>query len=160
MLTSSKYKCGQIIASSCVPFSGKGLTFLSEVETENFPCDANINDVFYYIDKYIKILKDNNDFSDFEVDCIDFDPATVTSKDLHKLELENICVLKGQVKTLNDYVADFNIGNEHITINLGCLTPEMAECTVATNVYTLQSILQLFASKICDFEQRLETLES
>lgn len=160
MANNSKYNCGNILASSCVPFTGANLTFLSEADLELFPCDANINDVIFYIDKYLKKLVDGNDFTDLDKDCLDFDPATIDAKGLHQIEITEICLMKGQIEALQTMVEDLNIGAETVTIDLGCLTPDAAECAVAVNTYTLQSILQLFASKLCDHETRISNLEA
>ena len=156
----SKYNCGNILASSCVPFTGTALTFLSTADLEAFPCDANINDVVFYIDKYLKKLVDGNDFTGLDKDCLDFDPATIDAKGLHQIEITEICTMKGQIEALQTMVEDLNIGAEEVTIDLGCLTPDAEACATGTNIYTLQSILQLFAAKLCDHETRISNLES
>lgn len=158
MSNSSKYNCGQILPSSCIPFTGSALTFL--VEPDELECDANINDVIAFIDKYLKKVIDGNDFSELETDCLTFNPETVTAKELHALEIAEICVLKGQVEALNTLITELDISTEIITIDLECLAPDAAACEVASNQYTLQSILQLFRSKLCDFETRISNLES
>lgn len=160
MGSNSKYNCGTIVASSCVPYSGSQLTFLTTVELEAFPCNANINDVVFYIDKYVKKLADGNDFTELDKDCLEFDPATVTAKDLHQIEITEICLLKGIVDGLQEQLNDLNIGAEVIEIDLGCMTPNAAPCALDTNTYQLLTILQLFRDKICDFESRISTLES
>jgi len=156
----SKYNCGNVIPSSCVPFTGKDLTFLSEEDLELFPCDANINDVIFYIDKYLKVLVDGNNFTELDKDCFDFDPLTIDAKGLHQLEITKICLLEGRVTAVEDQLADLNIGAETLVIDLLCLTPDAEACAVATNTYTLQSILQLFVAKLCDHETRILELEA
>lgn len=156
----SKYNCGNILASSCVPYTGAELTFLSENDLELFPCDANINDVIFYIDKYLKKLVDGNDFTGLDKDCFDFDPDNIDAKGLHQLEITKICTLKGQIQTLQTLFETLNIGSEEITIDLGCLAPDAAACEITSNTYTLQNILQLFATKLCDHETRITNLEA
>lgn len=156
----SKYNCGDILGSACVPFTGQDLTFLSEADIELFPCNANMDDVIFYIDKYLADLVESNDFTDLDKDCLDFDPATVTAKELHQIEITEICLLKGQVLALNELIENLNIGSEQITIDLECLTPDAEPCEVSDNVYTLQTILEVFVAKICEFETRISNLES
>jgi hypothetical protein len=155
-----KHNCGQILMSACVPFSGSQLTFLTSEELEDFPCNANMDDVIESIDTTLKKLVDGNNFTALDIDCLDFDPATVTAKDLHQLEITEICLLKGQVDALSEQLNLLNIGNEVITIDLECMTPDAAPCAVGVNQYSLLTILQLFRDKLCDFETRISNLES
>jgi len=155
----SKYNCGQIIASSCVPFTGPELTFPKAAD--QLDCDANINDVIFTIDSYLKVLVDGNDFTALDKGCLDFNPATVSAKQLHQLEITNICILLGQTEALQTQFDEFNVGAHPVTITLpGCLTADAAPCLTGVNTYTLLSLLNLYAAKICDLESRLSTLES
>lgn len=153
-----KGTCGTVLASSCVHFTGKDFTFMKEVDA--LECNASVSDAFDLVNKYMKILVDGNDFTELDKDCLDFDPLTIDAKGLHQLEITKICFLKGQVDALTTQFNDLNIGEEIVTLNLGCLTPDAAACAVGTNQYQLISILQLFASKLCEFETRISNLES
>lgn len=129
-------------------------------EADALECNASVSDAFDLVNKYLKVLVDGNDFTDLNKDCLDFNPATIDAKGLHQLEINEICLLKGQVEALTTQLNNLNIGAEIVTLNLGCLTPDAAECTVGTNQYQLISVLQLFASKLCEFETRISNLES
>lgn len=156
----SKYNCGNIIPSACVPFTGKALTFplAPDVITD---CAPNINDVIFVIDKYIKKLVDGNNLTTLDKGCLDFVPATITPAQLHQIEITNICLLKGQVEALQEQLNTLNIGSEIITINLpSCLQPLASPCVIGTNQYQLISILNIFAAKLCDLETRISNLES
>lgn len=158
MSDKKKYNCGQIVPSSCVPFTGKDLTFVTD--EDQLTCDANINDVIEKIDAALKVLVDANNFSTLVKNCLDFDPATVTAVELHQLEINTLCLHKGQIESLQTQFNEWNIGTEVLGINLGCLTPAAADCAVAANQYQLIALLQLFAAKLCDHETRITNLES
>lgn len=151
------YDCGIIVPSSCVPFSGENLTIRSG-DTQ-LKCDASINDVILEFDKDIKILNDANDFSELEPGCFDFDPETITNFELHQLEVAKICEHDQSIEDLQTLNEEFQVGDEIVTINLGCLTPEAASCAIGTNQYQLKALLALFASKLCNHETRISNLE-
>lgn len=155
----TKRNCGQFIASSCVPFTGPQLTFPKTIDL--LDCDSNLNDVVYTIDQYLQPLVSGNDFTLLQKGCLDFVPATVSAKQLHQLEITNICLLLGQTEALQEQFDEFNIGTHEITITLPeCLTASAAPCLTSPNTYQLISLLNLYAAKICDLETRLQTLES
>lgn len=159
-MANPKYNCGQILPSSCIPFTGKDLTILTS--PDELACDSNLNDVIEKIDTAVKKLIDGNDFSDLTPveDCIEFDPATVTAKDLHALELAMLCEHNAEIDALQEQLNNLDIGNEIVTINLpSCLQPDAAPCAVGTNEYQLLSLLMLFANKLCDHETRISNLE-
>jgi hypothetical protein len=159
-MANSKYNCGTILPSSCIPFSGKDLTIL--ITPDELSCDANINDVIEKIDIAVKKLMDSNDFTALEPieDCLEFDPATVTAKELHELEIQKLCTHEAEILALQNQLNDLDIGNEIITIDLpACLEAGAAPCAVGTNEYQLISLLMLFANKLCDHETRITNLE-
>lgn len=158
MLNSSKYNCGNIIPSNCVPYTGPALTILEGTDVE-LSCDANLDEVIGYLDTALKALMDSNDFTSLVPDCIDFDPATVTAVELHALELDKLCELEGLITDLTTALDDFDISTELITIDLDCMAADAAPCEVPDSQYTLQSILQLFVTWICDHETRISNLE-
>lgn len=155
----SKYNCGQILPSSCVPFTGDVLTFPATPDA--LTCDANINDVIFVIDKYLKVLVDGNNLTGLNKNCLDFVPATVTPAQLHQIEIDQICLLKGQTEALQTQFDDFNIGAHTVDINLPtCLLASAAACLTGINTYQLIALLNLYAAKICDLETRISNLES
>lgn len=158
-MSNSKFNCGQIIPSSCVPYTGKDLTFL--LPEDQLECDANINDAIFEIDKQIKILVDGNNLTGLDKECFDFDPATVTPAQLHQLEITKICSNEGSIAALTTQFNNLDIGIEVVTIDLpDCLEPLAAPCLVGTNQYQLITLLNLFAAKLCDHETRIAELES
>lgn len=153
-----RYNCGPTIPSACVPFTGKKLTFISE-DTE-FPCNPNINDVIFQVDKALKKLVDGNDLTGLDKGCLTFDPATITPAGLHQIEVNEICILKGIVTSLQEQINTLNIGVQEVSIILpGCLSGAAAPCASAPNRYQLIVLLNLFANKLCEFEERISNLE-
>lgn len=160
MAVDSKYNCGSILPSSCIPYTGKDLTILA-LPTD-LSCDANLNDVIEKLDIAIKTLMVSNDFTGLTPieDCIEFNPATVTASQLHALEIAKICELAGELTALQEQLNNLDIGTELITITLPlCLEPLAAPCASAPNEYQLITLLNLFASMLCDHETRISNLE-
>lgn len=152
-----KSSCGTILASSCVHYTGKDFTFNKPEDA--LECNASASDAFELIDKYLKPLVDGNDFTELDKDCLDFDPLTIDAKGLHQLEITEICLLKGQVEALTTQLNELNIGDEILTLNLQCMTPDAAPCAEGVNQYQLDTILTTLVAKICDHETRILNLE-
>lgn len=142
-----KYKCGLVVPSSCVPYTGTDLTFL--VTPDLLPCNANIDDVISLMDAAIKKLIDGDNLTVLNVRCLTFDPATITPAQLHQIEIDQICGLQASLTTLTDQVNALNIGTMPIQINLQCLTPAAAACLTPPNTYTLLAVLNTMISEIC-----------
>jgi hypothetical protein len=144
----SKYGCGQVLASSCIPYTGTDLTVLSSPSL--LACNANINDVITVLDSSIKKLMVSNDFTGLNVLCFtSLNPATVTAAQLHQAEITQICGLSASLTTLTNTVNSLNIGSMQIAIDLQCLTPAAAPCLTPPNLYSLLSILNVMISEIC-----------
>lgn len=158
----SKYNCGTIISSNCVPFTGVDLTILLGLsEADQLPCNANINDVINKLDVAIKKLIDSNDLTELDANCLDFDPATITPKELHQIEINKICEHNSLIATLQDTINNLEIGDESITIILpDCLQASIADCEEAENTYQLKVLLLLLANKLCNHETRITNLEA
>jgi len=158
-----KYNCGTIVPTSCSPYTGIKFTFLSEEDAATWPCDINADEAFGYINIYLTPLVEGNDFSELDLDCLEEefdDPLDLDAKQLHQVEIAQICLLKGIVESLQTQIDDLDIGAELITIDLGCLEGDAVECEVSDNTYAIQNILQLLVAKICDHETRISNLES
>jgi hypothetical protein len=141
-----KYSCGNIIASSCVPFTGKDLKFLS---TENqIGCDANVDEVIDKIAIAIDAIQDAIDVSTQTFPCGTL-PTTKTAANVLQAHADKICALSASVTALQTQLASLNIANETITMDLGCLATAAAPCQQSTNTYSLISILTLFKNEIC-----------
>jgi hypothetical protein len=147
-----KFTCGNIIPSSCVPFTGKDLKFLSVEEQP--ACDANIDDVFDKISIAIDNLKQATDMATQTLTCGTL-PVTKSVKTVLQAHADKICALNAVVTALQTQLASLDIANELITINLGCLSASAAPCQQGTNTYSLISILALFASEICAIKTEL-----
>jgi hypothetical protein len=145
----SKYNCGIIVPSSCVPYTGSDLTVL--VDPTTLSCNANINDVITILDATIKGILEDNDLTTLNPLCLSslINPATITPAQLHQIEITQICSLQAQVTTVTNLVNNLNIGNELITINLLCLAPAAAPCQVQPNTYTLLAVLNTMLNEIC-----------
>ena len=154
-----KCNCGQILPSSCVPFSGKDLTFVTE--DNQLECDASIDDVIFKIDAALKKLIDGNDLTGLDKECLEFDPATITPAALHQFEITQICLNKASIEALQTQFNNLNIGTSIITIDLpDCLEADAAPCAVGVNEYQLINLLILFANMLCDHETRISNLEA
>jgi hypothetical protein len=148
----SKYTCGIIVPSTCVPYQGKDLKFLS---VDDQPaCDANIDDVFDKISIAIDNLQQATDMATQTLSCGTL-PTTKTVKTVLQAHADKICALSATVTALQNQIAGQDIANELITINLGCLASSAAPCQQGTNTYSLISILSLFASEICAIKTEL-----
>lgn len=148
----SKYTCGKPTPSTCVQYQGKDLKFLS---VEDQPeCDANIDDVFDKISIAIDNLQQATDMATQTLSCGTL-PTTKTVKSVLQAHADKICALSATVATLQEQIAEINVANELITIDLGCLAPSAAPCQQGTNTYSLISILTLFKNEICAIKTEL-----
>lgn len=148
----SKYTCGKLTPSTCVQYQGKDLKFLS---VEDQPeCDANIDDVFDKISIAIDNLQQATDMATQTLSCGTL-PTTKTVKSVLQAHADKICALSATVAALQEQIADINVANELITIDLGCLAPSAAPCQQGTNTYSLISILTLFKNEICAIKTEL-----
>lgn len=142
----SKFTCGNIVPSSCVPFTGKDLKFLS-VE-DQIECDANVDEVVDKISIAIDDIQKAIDVANHTATCLTLtNPKTV--KSVLQAQSDKICALNASVTALQQQLSSLNISSELITIDLGCLAPAAAPCQAGTNTYTLISILTLFKNEIC-----------
>lgn len=142
----TKFKCGSILPSACVPYTGKDLSFLDTGEQPE--CDANINDVFSLISDAIRDIEEQIDLSENTTQCLTL-PTPLTVKALLQTHDDKICEMSAGLDALQDLFDGLNIGNEHVTIDLGCLASAASPCLVATNTYTLIAILNTFKNAIC-----------
>lgn len=141
-----KYGTGQAFPSSSVLFTG---TLPAFITPESISCDANLDEILFKMNAKLQLLLDGNDFKDLDKKCFDFNPLTVTAKELHQKEIDKICTLESQLSILMDEVDGLNIGSKLINIDLHCLTPQAAPCLVGNNTYSLISILNLLVNEIC-----------
>ena len=147
-----KNTCGNLIASSCVPFTGKDLTF--KVKDPQLECDANMDDVIEKISIAIDDLQKATDVSLVVSDCFTVSTPTTITSYANNIK-DKLCALDAQLQALVQQVANQNIATELINIDLGCLAPAAAPCQVSTNMYTLISILTLYKSEICAIKEHL-----
>lgn len=144
---SSKYNCGTIIPSSCVPFSGRRLTILPDPNL--LPCDASIDDVVFLLDGSITHIARGLNLTGLDPMGLDFTPATVTQAELDQVLISAIQGTSAALETLTTQVNDLNIGELDIQINLGCLAPAAAPCLVPPNTYPLIAVLNAMLAEIC-----------
>jgi hypothetical protein len=143
----SKYNCGLIITSSCVPYTGHDLTVLRDPSL--LPCNANINEVIGVFDFVLKEVIDGNDLTNLNARCLAFTPSIVKINQLHQIEIDQICANSASLASLQTQFNDLNIGTEPIQINLLCLTPAAAACLTPPNTYPLIAVLNTFVNEIC-----------
>jgi hypothetical protein len=150
-MAKNKYRCGLIIPSSCVPFSGEPLTLTSPTPLD---CDANIDDVIEKIDVAVKELQDATNVGAHTASCITL-PSIKTPATILQAHADKICALAASIDTLNQLLAAQDIASDLVTIDLGCLASAASPCQVSTNTYSLISILTLFKNEICTIKTSL-----
>lgn len=148
----NKYSCGNLIPSSCVPYTGGNLSFLT---SDHQPaCDANIDDVFTSIGHAIDTLQKAVDVSLHTFPCGTLSSPKTAAKVLQD-HSDKICALSASLAALQQIVAGENIANELVTIDLKCLASAASPCQVSTNTYSLISILNLLVTQICAIKTNL-----
>ena len=153
----SRYKCGAPLASACVFYTAEIPTYFL---ASTFPCNVNIDDVFNVINPTIQTILTGNDLTGLTPLCLSFNPATITIKDLHQLEISHICALHAQADGLQNQINDINVGVESLTIDLQCLTPNTNPCSSATNNYSLFFVLTTMLTKICSLQDQINALQT
>jgi len=146
------YSCGSIIPSSCVPYTGSKLKFLSDDEQPE--CDDNINDVITKIGDAIDAIKKATDVATHSMPCVTLSSAKTVSTVLQD-HSDKICALNASISALAEQLASFNAATELVTIDLGCLSAGASPCEVNTNTYTIISLLNLFKTEICAIKSNL-----
>lgn len=147
-----RYTCGQILPSSCVPYSGKDLKFLSP--EEQISCDANMDEVVEKISIAIDSIKKAIDVSTYSFNCLGTISNPTVSK-ISQAQTNKLCALQASLDALEQQFEDFNIANELITIDLGSLGGAVSACQVSANTYTLISVLNLFKNEIIAIKTEL-----
>lgn len=153
----SKYNCGTVIPSTCVVYTGKLPKFFEKKELCSI---LNINDVFEQYGEKLDLLLEQNDVKTLDKKCLGYDPATITIKKLHQIEINEICGLKAKVETLEDLLANLNIGEQLLTIDLKCFKAENLPCQVENDVYTLLSILNIIITELCLMKEQIQEIEN
>lgn len=138
----NKYKAG-IIPSTSISYQGKDLTFVNDLD-----CDANLNEVIDRIDLSLKKLLEINDLSTLNARNLQFAPATVSNIEVLQALIDQEYTQQTALNTLTATINNFDISSKLIEIDLGDLTPDAAPCAQGENVYSLISLLNLFASEI------------
>jgi len=144
---SSKYNCGLIIPSSCVPYTGADLMILTP-QTQ-LACNANINDVIGAFDNAVSGLLTSTNLTGLNPQCLSFDPATINVSGLFQVNINKICALDASLSALQTLFNDLNIATMPIAIDLQCLAPGAAPCLTPPNTYQLQAVLNVMLSEIC-----------
>lgn len=142
-----KYNCGQVLPSSCIPYTGSDLTCIASPSL--LACNANMNDVIGLIDGVVKKLVDGDNLTGLNPLCLIFDPATVTPAALHQVEINKICGLDATLSALVTQFNELNVGTLPITIDMQCLTAAVSACVTPVNTYPLVAVLNAMLSEIC-----------
>ena len=141
--------CGPILSSSCVDYNGPTNSIIKEDE---LCCNPSIDDVFVLISTKIQSIFDKIDLSTFNKQCLDFDKTKESPKDLWQKQTNLLCSLSSDLTDLKTKVDGLNASNLYVTMDLGCLTPTASPCAVATNKYSIYSILNIFKNEICSLK--------
>jgi hypothetical protein len=143
----SKYQCGDIIPSSCVPYTGKDLTILTDPNI--LACNANINDVIFLLDGTVKGILTDLDLTGLDPQGLSFIPATVKQNELDQILINTVQGTAAALTALTAQVNELNIGELDIQINLGCLAPAASACLIPPNTYPLIAVLNAMLAEIC-----------
>lgn len=150
-----KYTCGVPIASGCITYTAELPNF---IPSDSVSCDANLDEILEkYGDKIDEILE-NSDLTDLFPGCFTFNPETVKTKELHQIELTELCNHKSRITALEGDLNSLDIGSKSITIDLGCLASAASPCQQSPNTYSLLSILLTLVNKVCELEQQIADL--
>jgi hypothetical protein len=147
-----RYTCGTIVPSSCVPYTGVKLPFLSDAEQPE--CDANLDEVLELFGKAVDALKKATDTSTHNTNCLSV-TGDKNVKTILQAQTDKICALNASITAIQQQVAGLDISDDLITIDLGCLSSAASACQTGTNKYSLLSILTLFKSEICAIKTKL-----
>lgn len=145
-------KCGEVLPSACVTFTGDKPSFVLDAD---FPCTVNVDDIIKQLAITIQKILTSIDYTGLQKRCLTFDPATVTSKQLEQIEIDEICALKASLQTLQTQLDGLNIATKLITLNLGCMTPVSNPCSSTLNSYSLYYILNTLVTNVCAIKQNL-----
>lgn len=145
-----KYNCGMILPSSCIPYTGTDLTFVSSLQPSPLlTCDASMNDVVAAMNTSLTNLVNGNNLTVLNQRCLTFTPATVTPAQLHQVEIDKICALDASLTTLTSVVNNLSIATMPIAINLQCLASAASPCLTPPSTYQLIAVLNVMVSEIC-----------
>lgn len=148
----SRYSCGSIIPSECVPYTGNKLRFLADDKQPD--CDANINDVFHLHAIAIDELKKATDVSGINKQCLTV-ASGATLKTFLQAQTDKLCAVSAKVEAITSQVNGSLLGDSLVTIDLKCLAAAASPCQVSTNTYKLSAVLNIIVSEICAIKQEL-----
>jgi hypothetical protein len=144
------YKNGLTLPSGSVFYSGATLQFLqNSVPPIALPCNANLNQVLNLFDQAVNNLLVENNLTQLTPESLTFNPATISIKGLHQVEINAISANIASILSLQTQLADLNVGILPITINMQCLASIAAPCESGVNTYQLIAVLNSMLSEIC-----------
>lgn len=147
-----KYSCGQLLPSSCIPYTGKDLKFLTP-ETQ-IDCDANLDEVIDEVSIAIDKLQKAVDVTTYDFKCLGTLPSPTIAK-ISQVQTNKLCALEASLNALTTQFNNFNVGAELVTIDLGSLGGSVSACQVSANTYSLISILNLYKNEILSIKAEL-----
>lgn len=151
-MSNIKYTCGNMFPSGCVLFTGDAPEF---IDPDTFTCDANLDELLEKYGAEIDDIDDSIDLTAINVGCFTFNPATAKIKDFVQESINKTCSISTDLIALRNDFNALDIGTKLIDIDLGDLTPDGDPCAVATNTYTLISILNLFRDEIISLKAQI-----
>lgn len=149
-----KYNCGNVVPTSCVPYSGykdlKVLAFLfpDNEDKQELDCNANATDVISVFDDAFEVLFQAIDLTEINPEELDFDPAQVTLLELLQILVTGVSNNETEINTLSTAFEEWDIDDELVEVDLGDLAPSLSACESDNGKYPLKAVLQLFANKI------------
>lgn len=145
--------CAEPISSACIDYTGK----VSNLIKTKVTCAPNINDIIEEAYKILEQIKKSlGDNTTLDKQCLTYNSAIVTQKELNQEFTNKLCELDQAITDLG-VILPIDAANIVMTINLLCV--ESSLCVPLTQ-YTLAQILQKFVLKICDHETRITAIET
>lgn len=152
---SKSFTCGTVYQSQCVDFTGVLPNFMLDKE-KNQGCSISVSSVLEQYGEELDTILAGMDFTTLDVDCLDFDPDTVTLAELEALQIAKICEHEVEISAVQSELSNLNIGASLVELDLDCLVGNASECEDAPGTYSLLSILITFRNAICDLRDQVE----
>jgi len=145
-----RYNCGTKVSSACVNWSEKSP--ITSFDLTTISCEPNLNDIIKNLDIVIKTIQNSIDLTGLDKECLTYNPTTITVAELSQLYTTELCAIKAQIQTLQDDLANLNILNQPISIDVSCLFGSN-NCQPTTQ--TIGTLLNLLVSEVCTLKTQI-----
>lgn len=147
-----RHTCGQLKKSKDIFYTGDLPTFLT-VESLDRDLDTVLSGLHTTLNNIVESL----DLSKIDKKCFTFDKTVDKFKDLQQEKIDKNCDQEGRLDDIEEEL-NFDISDKLIEINLDCILPPEEGCEQNPTSYTVQTILELFVSEVCDLKEQITDL--